>query len=544
MHPWTYQPVASVQYHLIVPADRQFRELPAPPSGCRYCRTCGTLKPEAERRCAQCGYDASRLRPHTVERTTHRLHALVHASGRAHLLRVNGHEAGSKRFSGKQLMRIFHSLCFQLRVVAATVEDVSEKGGARFAPIHSVAYGQSWYGIFGYNFATGCFGASASDYNYSLATLRHVRLHSVLRDAHKAGIDCLLELERVFEQYCPEESNAGHHQPSQRGCDGTKTLADLFHALLVERAAAARSELRFSVKRKRTDSVEAEQRSGTASTGVKESCETGMSGGSCMGHQPEDAPNPQQSRPRNEDEKDAVHGADVDASGTHASMADVFLGSGTRKLAPQSDMHITSPVQKDNAAHGLRGMHDENEENQQFHTGGRAPPLGQNGENWLATATQDLVLAANKLLMEYAPARILTDGELAVPQYRQCMEVIRNTKHFSKTFIDCEEEMLQLARRSGPEKKNGRPALLRDDAFAIWCQPLLCFDPELPSDEPQMSDPAPIMLYLSTGIDLNSAMTVLNDRLHSMYPCLRHSYASALMFIHVLGLEDSFGKHT
>ena len=53
----------------------------------------------------------------------------VHSSGYGHLMRLNGREGGSKTASGRQLMSLWDAICQQLRVVAVSTEDVSNKVG-------------------------------------------------------------------------------------------------------------------------------------------------------------------------------------------------------------------------------------------------------------------------------------------------------------------------------------------------------------------------------------------------------------------------------
>lgn len=51
-----------------------------------------------------------------LDNTTHLLHAVVHANGYGHLLRVNGREGGSRILSGRHIMNFWDRLCIMLGV--------------------------------------------------------------------------------------------------------------------------------------------------------------------------------------------------------------------------------------------------------------------------------------------------------------------------------------------------------------------------------------------------------------------------------------------
>lgn len=336
---WCYQPQTGFRYHLILAADQAFDELPWPGKDKRYCRACAGLVSASVQRCPYCGLQIGR-RPRTVEKTTHRIHALFHANGNGHLLRVNGFEAGSKRYSGGQLVNLFHSLCGDLRTTSTSVEDVSEKSGVRFAPLHAVAFGSTWYGKFGYEFATGCFGATEQDYHQALSRLRQAGIEAALADASVLPNAC--SLRRIRAEYCPNGS----------------TLSDLFSALLSSRSSAAR------------EAVKAQQIQ----------CDSGAT----------------------KEVSARAHGNCGDASATPSK----------RKS-------------KDPLSNGL-------------HMGGDTDPHDK-----LEKVTKDLIEASSSFLSEYAPASRVNRGALHLSDLPRCVEVVRDTKHFVKRFLNPDDDMVR-----------------------------------------------------------------------------------------------------
>lgn len=421
-------------------------------------------------------------------------------------------------------MHIFHQLCNQLRIVATSVEDVSEKGGVKFAPVHAVAYGQSWYGMFRYKFATGCFGATEADYSHSLRQLRNVSLRDVLHDARNANLDRSATLERICYQHCPSAD------------DGSTTLAHLFQKLLSERSAAARAELRSSANRRWQefatgnsqpaqqnddnaieDNTEEEQTHNAAANdahcqdGSLKSISNGDGHTECLQPHMDHTHYAQQPEQIYDANKSKAHHVDPTSAKTDAQGQTVHawnpIGHGESAVTFQRNPECKAQQHADGVA--------------------SASPESQ---SWLVNATHDLLSAANFLLMEYAPATVLSEAELRVKDYRHCMEVVRNTKHFIKRFINPEDEMLQLAQHAAPQSKNARPALLKEEAFLLWCQPLLRFDSSRAPEDAQETDPPPVPLYLSTSITLSGVFAVLKERLRLMYPCLSDAYVCLLLF--------------
>lgn len=68
-----------------------------------------------------------------------------------------------------------------------SVEDVAQKRSLEFRLIHSVAYGESWYGRWGYKFGHGSFGITAQMYMKAIEAIRGMPLTVLLQ--HFEGVD-------------------------------------------------------------------------------------------------------------------------------------------------------------------------------------------------------------------------------------------------------------------------------------------------------------------------------------------------------------------
>jgi len=74
-----------------------------------------------ESRCALCNFDMDGEEVEEcaylhLDDSSHLLHAVVHANGYGHLLRVNGREGGSRFLTGRDIMSLWDRLCKVLHV--------------------------------------------------------------------------------------------------------------------------------------------------------------------------------------------------------------------------------------------------------------------------------------------------------------------------------------------------------------------------------------------------------------------------------------------
>ncbi|XP_072999032.1 PHD finger protein At1g33420-like isoform X1 [Typha latifolia] len=174
---WSGHPVCGKRYHFIIQNDAN------PLSGCRQtcCIRCGTLLPPSESRCALCKYEMTgdELEDWAylqLEDSSHLLHAVVHANGYGHLLRVNGREGGSKYLTGRDIMGFWDRLCILLCVRKVTVMDISKKYGMEYRLLHAVRTGHPWYGEWGYKFGAGSYALTADSYQEAVDTVSNVPL--------------------------------------------------------------------------------------------------------------------------------------------------------------------------------------------------------------------------------------------------------------------------------------------------------------------------------------------------------------------------------
>lgn len=111
--------------------------------------------------------------PSTIfDSSRHCLHGVIHTNGFGHLLRVNGHEGGGRKYSGTQMVDLWDTLCQGLGAKKITVEDVSSKNGMELRVLYSIACGYTWYGgKWGFTYGRGPF--NMTEYNWTSAW-RHV----------------------------------------------------------------------------------------------------------------------------------------------------------------------------------------------------------------------------------------------------------------------------------------------------------------------------------------------------------------------------------
>nr|XP_010927813.1 PHD finger protein At1g33420 [Elaeis guineensis] len=173
---WSGHPVCGKRYHFIIRNDGK------PPSNCRQtCIHCGTSLPLPDTRCITCKYEMTgddlEDWPYVqLEDSSHLLHAVVHANGYGHLLRVNGREGGSKYLTGCDIMGFWDRICKMLHVRKVTVMDISKKYGMEYRLLHAITAGRSWYGDWGYKFGAGSFALTADVYQRAVETLSNVPL--------------------------------------------------------------------------------------------------------------------------------------------------------------------------------------------------------------------------------------------------------------------------------------------------------------------------------------------------------------------------------
>ncbi|GJN16992.1 hypothetical protein PR202_gb04029 [Eleusine coracana subsp. coracana] len=139
---WSGHPVCGKRYHFIIEND--MNQLSGRRRTC--CLRCGTPTVAGESRCLLCNFDMEGEELEEcaylhLDDSSHLLHAVVHANGYGHLLRVNGREGGSRLLTGHDIMSLWDRLCKVLHVRKVTVMDISKKHGMDYRLLHAVTNG-------------------------------------------------------------------------------------------------------------------------------------------------------------------------------------------------------------------------------------------------------------------------------------------------------------------------------------------------------------------------------------------------------------------
>ncbi|XP_050232280.1 PHD finger protein MALE STERILITY 1 [Mercurialis annua] len=110
-----------------------------------------------------------------VELQGHMMHGVFHSNGFAHLLCVNGMEAGSN-LAGRQIMEFWDRLCTGLRARKVSLTDISQKRSMELRLLYGIAYGEPWFGQWSYKFERGSFGVTGPIYHKAIQTIQSMPL--------------------------------------------------------------------------------------------------------------------------------------------------------------------------------------------------------------------------------------------------------------------------------------------------------------------------------------------------------------------------------
>ncbi|XP_051188013.1 PHD finger protein PERSISTENT TAPETAL CELL 1 [Lolium perenne] len=106
----------------------------------------------------------------------HLLHGIVHLNGYGHLVGIHGFEGGSDFVSGHQIMDLWDRICSALHVRKVSLVDTARKGHMVLRLLHGVAYGDTWFGRWGYRYGRPSYGVALQAYQQSLHALQSVPL--------------------------------------------------------------------------------------------------------------------------------------------------------------------------------------------------------------------------------------------------------------------------------------------------------------------------------------------------------------------------------
>ncbi|KAJ8563148.1 hypothetical protein K7X08_031600 [Anisodus acutangulus] len=182
---WSSHPVCAKRFHFVIKADGN-----SIGGYNKSCAGCGEALHLSESRCKSCNHvmtpeDVEDWMYRQLEDTNHLLHGVIHANGYGHLLRVNGREGGSRVLSGSHIMNFWDRLCKVLGARKISVMDVSKKYGLELRLLHAITKGRPWYGEWGYQFGTGCFGLTQDSYRQAVENLSSLPLTIFLSQGRK-----------------------------------------------------------------------------------------------------------------------------------------------------------------------------------------------------------------------------------------------------------------------------------------------------------------------------------------------------------------------
>lgn len=113
---------------------------------------------------------------------SHLLHGMIHSNGFGHLIRINGIEGGSKYISGTQLMHLWDRSCTRLHARKVSLRDVSRKKSVDLRLLYGIAYGNPWFGRWGYNFCCGSYGVKEENYKAATGILGSLDVDNMVDD--------------------------------------------------------------------------------------------------------------------------------------------------------------------------------------------------------------------------------------------------------------------------------------------------------------------------------------------------------------------------
>ncbi|GLJ12291.1 hypothetical protein SUGI_0188160 [Cryptomeria japonica] len=213
---WSHHLVSKRRYHFLIAAP-EIAERPlglaAAMVGTRVCPNCHDRVSNISS-CLTCGEKVVQGR--TLDLHTHLLHGVIHGNGFGHLLCINGREKGSKYASGRHIMDFWDRMCSMLRARKVSVEDLAKKRSMAFRLLNCAAYGQSWYGRWGYVFGHGSFGVTPQMYSKAIEAVRGIPLKVMMQ--HFQGVDTqVLEIVHEYQRISRQE---------------LQTVGDLFRYML------------------------------------------------------------------------------------------------------------------------------------------------------------------------------------------------------------------------------------------------------------------------------------------------------------------------
>ncbi|KAI4385851.1 hypothetical protein MLD38_003841 [Melastoma candidum] len=178
-----------------------------------------------------------------TETRKHVMHGVFHSNGFGHLLWINGLGSGSD-LHGHRIMGLWDRLCTGLRARKVSLCDVSQKRGMELRLLHGLAYGNPWFGRWGYQFFRGSFGITLPVYKTALEAIQTVPLSLLMNDLGNSS----REFQYIFSSY-----NEGILL--ETSCRWSRKRVDLAIRVIVE--ALRKAEFRWVSRQEVRDAARA-----------------------------------------------------------------------------------------------------------------------------------------------------------------------------------------------------------------------------------------------------------------------------------------------
>ncbi|CAN4080994.1 unnamed protein product [Withania somnifera] len=161
------------------------------------------------------GGEIIRSKSNLIDIEGHMMHGVFHSNGFGHLLCINASlETASSDLPGHSIMDFWDRLCIGLGARKVSLRDISTKKGMELRLLNSVAYGEPWFGRWGYKFGRGSFGVTQETYQSAINAIQNMPL-ALLAHHHIGTINIneiltvLIKVPNVIplKSRIPKESN-------------------------------------------------------------------------------------------------------------------------------------------------------------------------------------------------------------------------------------------------------------------------------------------------------------------------------------------------
>ncbi|KAF9623464.1 hypothetical protein IFM89_003048 [Coptis chinensis] len=148
-------------------------------------------------------------KPNFVDLQGHLLHGVLHSNGFGHLICINGIEEGSE-VSGNDLMDFWDRICTGLRARKVSLNDVAKKRNMDLRLFHGVAFGEPWFGRWGYRFVRGSYGVTQLMYQKAIEGLQSMPLGLLIQQSNVSDYEVLAICNRYQAMSGHSLSTLGH----------------------------------------------------------------------------------------------------------------------------------------------------------------------------------------------------------------------------------------------------------------------------------------------------------------------------------------------